>query len=370
MCLKNNVTLDELVDLYKLKLRKEMNEAYCSARDYPPSVVTVLEQQNKGKREEFWTPEWRKYKKTIYRTAKENVLKFEKVAFPGVVMDPRGGKRIENTTEVHNKPKDNKRGRRMFDTQERMSDTQNVTSQNIPCQGSFHKMPLDITFKLRMQPRLTFPATTLEQAIFDEMIKYFELTRAQYNEILDNVKERYPDMIMRERENEEQDVEEEDDDVKESDDVKEDDEVKEDDDDKEDDDVKKDEDDKEHDDDDYDEEDDHDKDDDDDEDDEDDDSEMDDYDPNVDGIDDYDEDSDDAKMKERIRQRYPQMTIYKYSQYRLKKFRNSNKSIPELNKPSTIPSYQPTGQPSEEHSGVRLSKRQRIKNSNLKDYVL
>ena len=98
---------------------------------------------------------------------------------------------------------------------------------------------------------------------------------------------------------------------------------------------------------------------------------MDDYDPNVDGIDDYDEDSDDAKMKERIRQRYPQMTIYKYSQYRLKKFRNINKSIPELNQPSsTIPSYQPTGQPSEEHSGVRLSKRQRIKNSNLKDYVL
>ena len=143
-----------------------------------------------------------------------------------------------------------------------------------------------------------------------------------------------------------------------------------DDDDNEDDDVKKDEDDKEHDDDDYDEEDDHDKDDDDDEDDEDDDSEMDDYDPNVDGIDDYDEDSDDAKMKERIRQRYPQMTIYKYSQYRLKKFRNSNKSIPELNQPSTIPSYQPTGQPSEEHSGVRLSKRQRIKNNNLKDNVL
>jgi len=53
MCLKNNVTLDELVDLYKLKLRKEMNEAYCSAREYPPSVVTVLEQENKGKKEKF-----------------------------------------------------------------------------------------------------------------------------------------------------------------------------------------------------------------------------------------------------------------------------------------------------------------------------
>ena len=126
MCLKNNVTLDELVHLYKLKLRKEMNEAYCSAREYPPSVVTILEQENKGKTEEFWTPKWRTYKKTIYRTAKHNVLKFEKVAFPGIVMDPRGGKRIEKTTEVNNnKPKDNKKGRRMSDTQE------NITLQNI-----------------------------------------------------------------------------------------------------------------------------------------------------------------------------------------------------------------------------------------------
>jgi hypothetical protein len=53
MCLKNSVTLDELVYLYKLKLRKEMNEAYCSAREYPPSVVTVLEQENKGKKKNF-----------------------------------------------------------------------------------------------------------------------------------------------------------------------------------------------------------------------------------------------------------------------------------------------------------------------------
>jgi hypothetical protein len=162
MCLKNNVTLDELVDLYKLKLRKEMNEAYCSAGEYPPSVVTVLEQENKGKKEEFWSPKWRTYKKTIYRTAKDNVLKFEKVAFPGIVMDPRGGKRIEKTTEVNNnKPKDNKKGRRMSDTQE------NITLQNIPRsrQASFSKMPLDITFNLQLSPRLTFPARTLEQAM-------------------------------------------------------------------------------------------------------------------------------------------------------------------------------------------------------------
>ena len=332
MCLKNNVTLDELVDLYKLKLRKEMNEAYCSARDYPPSVVTILEQQNKGKTEEFWTPKWRIYKKTIYRTAKHNVLKFEKVAFPGIVMDPRGGKRIEKTTEVNNnKPKDNKKGRRMSDTQE------NSTIQNFPRarQASFNKVPLDITFELRLPPRLTFPATTLEQAIFDEMIKFFQLTRAQYNEILDNVKEHYPDMIIREGQDEEQDVQEEDDDVKDDDDVKEDDDG------------------------DYDEEDDHD---DDDEDDEGDDVDM-------DGIDDLEEDSEDEKEKERIGQLYPQMTIHKYSQYRLKKYRNTNTSVPKLNQPSTIPSYQPTGQLSEEHSGVRLSKRRRIENSNLKDYV-
>ena len=81
MCLKNNVTLDELVDLYKLKLRKEMNEAYCSARDYPPSVVTVLEQQNKGKREEFWTPEWRKYKKQFIGLLKRMFLSSRKLLF-------------------------------------------------------------------------------------------------------------------------------------------------------------------------------------------------------------------------------------------------------------------------------------------------
>ena len=53
MCRKNNVSFVELVDLYKLKLRQEMNEAYCSARDYPPSVVAVLDQQNKGKARNF-----------------------------------------------------------------------------------------------------------------------------------------------------------------------------------------------------------------------------------------------------------------------------------------------------------------------------
>jgi len=178
-------------------------------------------------------------------------------------------------------------------------------------------MPLDITFKLRLSPRLTFPARTLEQAIFDEMIKIFQLTRAQYNKILDNVKEHYPDMIMREGQDEEHDVQEEDDNVKEDDDVKDDDDVKEDDGDKK------------HDDGDYDEEDDHY---DDDEDDEDDDVDMDDYDPSVVGIDDLEEeDSEDEKEKERIGQLYPQMTIHKYSQYRLKKSRNSNTSVPKLN---------------------------------------
>ena len=59
-------------------------------------------------------------------------------------------------------------------------------------------MPLDITFKTRLGPTLTIPVTTLDQAIFNEMIKYFDLTRDQYKEILDNVKEHYPHMIMRE----------------------------------------------------------------------------------------------------------------------------------------------------------------------------
>ena len=117
MCRKYNVSLVELINLYKLKLRREMNEAYCSARDYTPSVVASLDEQNKGQREECWTPEWRLYRKTIYRSAKDNVLKFEKIAFPGVVFDRRGGKRTKknkNTAEVHyNKPKDNKRGSRI-----------------------------------------------------------------------------------------------------------------------------------------------------------------------------------------------------------------------------------------------------------------
>jgi hypothetical protein len=30
---------------------------------------------------------------------------------------------------------------------------ENIASQNIPRQGSFNKMPSDITFKLRLKPR-------------------------------------------------------------------------------------------------------------------------------------------------------------------------------------------------------------------------
>jgi hypothetical protein len=33
-----------------------------------------MEQENKGKTEEFWTPKWRTYKKTIYRTAKQIMM--------------------------------------------------------------------------------------------------------------------------------------------------------------------------------------------------------------------------------------------------------------------------------------------------------
>ena len=139
MCRKNNVSFVELVDLYKLKLRQEMNEAYCSARDYPPSLVADLHQQNKGKRQALWTPQWRLYKNTIYRTAKDNVRKFENVAFPGIVFDARGGKRTKknkNTAEAHsNQPNDNKR-------EGRMANNKSAT------QVSINKMPLEITFNI------------------------------------------------------------------------------------------------------------------------------------------------------------------------------------------------------------------------------
>jgi len=360
MCSRNNVSLSELVDLYKRKLRQEMNEAYCSAREYPKSVVAVLEQQNKGKREEFWTPEWRKYKKTIYRTAKDNVLKFEKVAFPGVVFDARGGKRIKknkSTSEVNNnKPKDNKRGKRMSATEE------NISFQN-PRQGSFNKMPLDITFKLRSKPRLTLPVTTLDQAILNEIIQYFELTQVQYNEILHNVKEHYPDMIIREEEDEEQDVEEDDDDVTEDYDVTKDDDDKAHDDD---DDDEEDGDDTEN----HDEDDEEDEDDDDDHDDDNDDDDEDeivDYDPNEDGLEKYDSENDeDRKEEARIRARYPQMAFYKYAQYRWKKLKE--KRMLENNAINTI-SLPESKVANVEDSSIRQSKRRKIENCHLKDYV-
>ena len=39
-------------------------------------------------------------------------------------------------------------------------------------QVSFNKMPLEITFKLRVSPTLTIPPTTLDHAIFNEMIQF------------------------------------------------------------------------------------------------------------------------------------------------------------------------------------------------------
>jgi len=91
---------------------------------------------------------------------------------------------------------------------------------------------------------------------------------------------------------------------------------------------------------------------------------MDDYDPNVDGIEIYD--TEDLKEEESIRARYPQMAFYKYAQDRWKKLKEkrmlednaiNNISLPELNVANV------------EDSSVRQSKRRRIENCHLKDYV-
>lgn len=195
--------------MYRYKLRKEFNEVYCEARGFSPSRVALLKLENKGKKDKMnWTEDFKKYNR-IYRAAKLNVRKFETTAFPGEVFEPRGGKRT--TAEVNNNDLQNSRkGRRLSNNQPttKTSRTGGNLSNNQPT-TQFNKVPLKISFKRHSSPTLSRPVTTLDHAILNEIIKYFDLKQDQYTEILDKVKEHYPEMIMR---NEVDEVDEDDDD--------------------------------------------------------------------------------------------------------------------------------------------------------------
>lgn len=197
MCVKFNVSLVELVEVYRYKLRKEFNEIYCEARGFSPSRVALLKIENKGKKDKMnWTEDFKKYKR-IYRSAKSNVRKFETTAFPGEVFEPRGGKRT--TAEVDNNNLQNsRRGRRLSNNQPTTKNSRigGSLSNNQPT-TQFSKVPLKISFKRHSSPTLSRPVTTLDHAILNEIIKYFDLKQDQYAEILDKVKEHYPEMIMR-----------------------------------------------------------------------------------------------------------------------------------------------------------------------------
>jgi hypothetical protein len=218
MCVKFNLSLVELVEVYRYKLRKEFNEVYCEARGFSPSRVALLEIENKGKKGKMnWTEDFKKYKR-IYRAAKSNVRKFETTAFPGEVFERRGGKRT--TAEVDNNNLQNsRRGRRLSNNQPTTKNSRigGRLSNNQPT-TQFNKVPLKISFKRHSTPTLSRPVTTLDHAILNEIIKYFDLKQDQYTEILDKVKEHYPEMIMRNEVDEADEDDDDDDDNEEKDD--------------------------------------------------------------------------------------------------------------------------------------------------------
>lgn len=179
---KYNVTYEALSILYDNNVRKSMHEKILEKANYPRAKVDRIIKDNKEKNRgnvndrTKWSEEFRFYN-TQKVKANRAVVCFEKIAFPGIIFEPRGGKRIssKNTKQKNN----------------------DINKMPIYKKGfEFATYPLAINFDKNDGPSLSFEEKNISHSIFNGVIKYFQMTSMQYQEILQNVKQKHPEMLL------------------------------------------------------------------------------------------------------------------------------------------------------------------------------